>query len=116
MLALQLIFVSSLPQSSASSTGPKPSFESLTIPLPSILSTKFEQPYFGPNYLTLDIRPSPEGGLNDGTKAELRFKDKGLFEFVGTLEKTRERAIYMRRQSAEDEEGLRAYSDKLKQV
>ena len=73
------------------------------------MTTKFEQPYFGGNYLVLDIRPSPEGGLTDGTKAEVRFKDKGLFEFVGTLEKTRERAIYMRRQSAEDEEGLRAY-------
>jgi hypothetical protein len=32
-----------------------------------------------------------------------------MFEFVSLLEKTRERAIYMRRQMAEDEEGLREY-------
>lgn len=31
-----------------------------------------------------------------------------MFEFVATLEKTRERAIYMKRQEAENEEGLRA--------
>lgn len=31
-----------------------------------------------------------------------------MFQFVATLEKTRERAIYMKRQEAENEEGLRA--------
>ncbi len=38
---------------------------------------------------------------------EIRLKDKGLFEFVGVLEKTRERAIYMKRSGADEEEGLR---------
>lgn len=88
-------------------TGPD-SFSSLSIPLTSILSTKFEQPYFGQNFLVIEIKPSPEGGLTHGTKAELRFKDKAMFEFVSVLEKTRERFIYMRRQSADEEEGLRA--------
>jgi hypothetical protein len=33
-----------------------------------------------------------------------------MFEFVGVLEKTRERAIYMKRQAVvEDEEGLRMF-------
>jgi len=53
------------------------------------------------------VKPSPEGGLTDGTQVELRFKDRAMFEFVSLLEKARERAIYMKRQLTEDEEGLR---------
>ncbi|KII94590.1 hypothetical protein PLICRDRAFT_127627 [Plicaturopsis crispa FD-325 SS-3] len=95
----------------AAPVGEKSYFESLSIPLHSILSTKFEQPFLGANYLSFDIKPSPDGGLTDGTKAELRLKDQALFGFVSTLEKTRERVIYMKRQAAEDEEeGLPVYS------
>lgn len=66
------------------------------------------QPTFGNNYLTFDVKPSPEGGLTDGTKVEIRFKDRAMFEFVAVLEKTRERAIYMKRQKdSENDEGLR---------
>ena len=75
--------------------------------LPSLLSTRFVQPYLGANYLALDIRPTPQGGLHEGTQAEIRLKNQGLFEFVTTLEKTRERAMYMRRQSLEEDENLR---------
>ncbi|KAI0375967.1 hypothetical protein BV20DRAFT_960054 [Pilatotrama ljubarskyi] len=100
----RLIFVSDLPSKGA------PSFDSLSVPLTSLVSTKFEQPRFGANYLSLDIKASPGGGLVDGTRAEVRFKDKGLFEFTSALEKTRERAIYMKRQSADEEEGLPAYT------
>lgn len=57
--------------------------------------------------MAIDIKPTPGGGLTEGSKAEIRLKDKGLFEFVGSLEKTRERAIYMRRSSCDEEEGLR---------
>ncbi|KAF9000232.1 hypothetical protein BDQ17DRAFT_1391338 [Cyathus striatus] len=81
-------------------------FDSLSVPLHSILSTRFEQPTFGANYLSFEIKPSAEGGLADGTKAEIRFKDRAMFEFVSLLEKTRERVIYMRRQAAEEDEGL----------
>ncbi|EMD40353.1 hypothetical protein CERSUDRAFT_110946 [Gelatoporia subvermispora B] len=101
----RLIFVADA-EGDASKSG----LETLSVPLASILSTKFEQPYFGANFLSLEIRPSPEGRLTDGTRAEIRLKDKGIFEFVGTLEKTRERAIYMRRQSAEEDEGLPSYT------
>lgn len=95
---LQFIFV----------TDPNAPFESLSVPLHAILSTRFEQPTFGPNYLSFDVKPSAEGGLNDGTRVEVRFKDRAMFEFVSLLEKARERAIYMKRQNAEDaEEGLR---------
>ena len=59
------------------------------------------------SFFSSEIKPSPEGRLTEGTKAELRFKDKGLFEFVSALEKTRERAVYMKRQTAEEDE-LRA--------
>lgn len=97
----QLIFTSDSP-------GP---LDSLSVPLPSILSTRFEQPTFGINFLTFEVKPSAEGGLSNGTKVELRFKDRAMFEFVSLLEKTRERAIYMKRQAAsEDEEGLRTLS------
>ncbi|TFK43932.1 hypothetical protein BDQ12DRAFT_675821 [Crucibulum laeve] len=90
---------------------PSSAFESLSVPLHSILSTRFEQPTFGANYLTFEIKPSNEGGLAEGTMAELRFKDRAMFEFVSLLEKTRERVIYMRRQQAsEDEEGLPTYT------
>ncbi|KAJ7283312.1 hypothetical protein C8J57DRAFT_1447506 [Mycena rebaudengoi] len=89
-----------------------PQFESLSVPLPSILSTKFEQPTFGSNYLTFEIRPSPDGGLTSGTTAEVRFKDRAMFEFVAALEKTRERAIYMKRQTdaESNDEGLPVYT------
>jgi len=56
------------------------------------------------------VKPSPEGGLTEGTQAEVRFKDRAMFEFVSLLEKTRERAIYMKRQITEDDEGLRKSS------
>ncbi|KAF5387873.1 hypothetical protein D9615_000836 [Tricholomella constricta] len=86
-------------------------FESLSVPLHAILSTKFEQPTFGANYLSFDVKPSSAGGLTEGTKAELRFRDRAMFEFVSLLEKTRERAIYMKRQAAADEEeGLPIYT------
>ncbi|KAF7354890.1 hypothetical protein MSAN_01403500 [Mycena sanguinolenta] len=87
-----------------------PAFESLSVPLPSILSTKFEQPTFGSNYFTFDIKPSADGGLTNGTTAEVRFKDQPMFQFVAILEKTRERAIYMKRQEAENEEGPPVYT------
>ncbi|KAJ7229106.1 hypothetical protein GGX14DRAFT_416711 [Mycena pura] len=87
-----------------------PTFESLSVPLPSILSSKFEQPTFGANYLAFDIKPSADGGLTSGTTAEVRFKDTPMFQFVAILEKTRERAIYMKRQEAENEEGLPIYT------
>ncbi|KAF8076814.1 hypothetical protein FPV67DRAFT_1406817 [Lyophyllum atratum] len=86
------------------------SFESLSVPLHAVLSTKFEQPTFGANFLAFEVKPSDGGGLSSGTKAELRFKDRAMFEFVSLLEKTRERAIYMKRQAAEDEEGLPTYT------
>lgn len=85
-------------------------FESLSVPLHAILSTRFEQPTFGTNFLSFEVKPAPNGGLTEGTKVEVRFKDRAMFEFVSLLEKSRERAIYMRREVLEEEEdGLRAY-------
>ncbi|PSR77272.1 hypothetical protein PHLCEN_2v7965 [Hermanssonia centrifuga] len=100
----RLIFVANVPAKGTAS------FESTSIPLTAILSTKFEQPFFGQNYLAVDIKPAAEGGLTEGTKVEVRLFDKGLFEFVSILEKTRERAIYMKRQMADEEEGLPGYT------
>lgn len=89
---------------------PDSSFDSLTVPLPAILSTRFEQPTFGPNYFAFQVKPSgpvADSGLSAGTQVEVRFKDRAMFEFVALLEKTRERAIYMKRQVSE--EALREY-------
>jgi hypothetical protein len=91
-----------------------PSFESLSIPLASLLSTSFVQPTFGANYLTVDIRPSPEGGLTDGTKAEIRLKDQAMFGFVSALEKVRERALFMKRESALEDELRKKFSSPSK--
>ncbi|VDB89992.1 unnamed protein product [Peniophora sp. CBMAI 1063] len=99
----RLVFVSK----NLSTTAP---LQSLSIPLTSILATKFEQPMLGANYLSIDVRPSPEGGLSDGTRLELRSKGGPLFQFVSVLEKTRERAIYMKRQMQEEQESLPAYA------
>ncbi|THV03364.1 hypothetical protein K435DRAFT_827171 [Dendrothele bispora CBS 962.96] len=91
-------------------SAPDSSFDSLSVPLHAILSTKFHQPTFGGNYFTFEIKPSSGGGLTDGTNVELRFKNRPMFEFVAVLEKTRERAIYMKRQAAQEDEGLPTYS------
>ncbi|KAJ4479080.1 hypothetical protein J3R30DRAFT_3473937 [Lentinula aciculospora] len=91
-------------------SSPDSSFDSLTIPLPSILSTRFEQPTFGANYLSFEIKPSSGGGLTDGASVELRFKNQAMYQFVALLEKTRERAIYMKRQIAQEDEGLPSYT------
>ncbi|KAF8687551.1 hypothetical protein AX14_003648 [Amanita brunnescens Koide BX004] len=98
----RLIFTSSTPNNT---------FDSLSVPLPSILCTRFEQPTFGSNYLTFEVKPSPGGELTEGTTVMVRFKDRAMFEFVSLLEKTRERAIYMKRQAREEEEeGLPSYT------
>jgi len=73
------------------------------------MSTRFEQPLFAANYLEFGVKPSRDGGLTDKTLVELRFKDRAMFEFISLLEKSRERAIYMKRQTADEEEGLRQY-------
>ncbi|KIY62002.1 hypothetical protein CYLTODRAFT_427232 [Cylindrobasidium torrendii FP15055 ss-10] len=82
---------------------PDSPFETLSIPLPFILSTKFEQPTFGSNYVALEIQPSSGGGLTEGSQLEVRIKDQAMFQFVALLEKTRERAIYMRREALQED-------------
>ncbi|KIY51667.1 hypothetical protein FISHEDRAFT_64175 [Fistulina hepatica ATCC 64428] len=93
------------------SDGSDASLASLTVPLHSILSTEFVQPpLFGENYLKFTIKPSPNGGLTEGTVGQLRLKDQPMFQVVAQLEKLRERAIYMARQTLQPEEGLPRYS------
>ncbi|KAF9782977.1 hypothetical protein BJ322DRAFT_1100774 [Thelephora terrestris] len=87
-----------------------PPFESLSVPLSSMISTSFQQPLLGSNFLAMSISPSPEGGLTDGTKAEVRCSGR-LFEFAAALDKTRERAVEaMKNQDLELEDGLPVYS------
>ncbi|KAF9025861.1 hypothetical protein BDZ89DRAFT_1114038 [Hymenopellis radicata] len=85
-------------------SGPNSGFDSLSIPLHAILSTKFEQPTFSGNYLSLEIHPSRDGGLTNGTQLEVRLKNQAMFQFVALLEKARERAIYMKREVVQDAE------------
>lgn len=42
--------------------------------------------------------------------AEIRFSELPMFEFANLLEKTREKAIYMKRQMKEEEETLPTYT------
>ncbi|PBK67070.1 hypothetical protein ARMSODRAFT_1005757 [Armillaria solidipes] len=90
-------------------SNPQSSFESLSVPLHSILSTKFVQPTFGANYFVFEAKPAPDGGLTTGTEVEVRFKSQAMFQFVALLEKARERAIYMKRQAVQDEDILPRY-------
>lgn len=59
----------------------------------------------------IEIKPTSGGGLTEGTKVEVRFKNEAIFPFIGLLQKTREKAIYMRRQIADEEvyENLRMW-------
>ena len=89
-------------------------FETLSAPHTALLAIKQEPPKLfnsTPRFL-LDIAPAPGStstNTSECTRAELRCKgDKEAFaRFAAALDKTRERAIYMKRQSAEEEEGLR---------
>ena len=72
-----------------------------------MISTNFQQPLLGSNFLALSISPSPEGGLTNGTVAEIRCSGR-LFEFAAALSKTREHAVEaMRNVDPELEDGLR---------
>jgi len=83
-------------------------YTSLSIPLANVISSSFQQPIFGANHIVMQIAPSSGGGLTQGTKAEVRFKDRGVFEFVKVLEAARERAIAKERDRGE--EALPLYS------
>ncbi|KLO14550.1 hypothetical protein SCHPADRAFT_872492 [Schizopora paradoxa] len=96
----RLIFVASKPDED---------FNSLSVLLPSILSSKFEQPFFGSNFLAIEIKPHKDGGLTTGTRGEIRLKDQGMFGFASSLEKARERAIYMKRQADSEADTLPLY-------
>jgi hypothetical protein len=72
-----------------------------------MISTNFQQPLLGSNFLSISISPSPDGGLTYGTKAEVRCSGP-LFAFAAALDKTRERAVEaMRNHDPELEDGLR---------
>ncbi|KAF8602589.1 hypothetical protein BDV93DRAFT_523961, partial [Ceratobasidium sp. AG-I] len=90
-----------LPISNAISPAPTTNtpLESLSLPWLSVLSTAFTQPYFGANYLAMDVKPAPDGGLAFGTRVEVRFSELGMFEFVRQLEGVRAKAIERAREA-----------------
>ncbi|QRW02343.1 hypothetical protein RhiLY_01341 [Ceratobasidium sp. AG-Ba] len=61
--------------------------------------TSFVQPYFAANYLSMDVKPAPDGGLELGTRVEVRLSDQGMFEFIKRVENTRARAIEKAREA-----------------
>ena len=89
---LQLIF-----QTIKGSSNTKPSFDSFSVLLHGILSTQFVQPTFAANHLVMELKPAAGGGLSEGTKCEVRFKDQPMLPFINTLDKSRERAVYRMR-------------------
>jgi len=93
----------------AKGPGINSSFDSFSVLLHGILSTQFNQPTFSANYLSMELKPANGGGLSEGTKCEVRFKDLPLLPFVNTLEKSRERAVYRIRDAMFDDD-LPTYS------
>ena len=89
-------------------------FESLSVLHTALLGLKQEPPrLFNAPRLVLDIAAGAAPGAEQCTRAELRCAkgDRDAFaRFAAALDKTRERAIYMRRaaRAEEDEEALRA--------
>ncbi|KAG8679487.1 hypothetical protein FRC08_016953, partial [Ceratobasidium sp. 394] len=67
---------------SEDSADPTLKLDSLSLPWLSVLSTSFIQPYFAANYLSMDVKPAPDGGLELGTRVEARLTDQGMFEFI----------------------------------
>lgn len=62
----------------------------------SILGLKYEQPWWGSNYISFSIVPAPNGGLTGGAgaivKCELRVDGRGLYEFSAAFEREIEAA------------------------
>ncbi|KAG8741977.1 hypothetical protein FRC10_002135 [Ceratobasidium sp. 414] len=73
--------------------------DSLSLPWLSVLSTSFVQPYFAANYLSMDVKPAPDGGLELGTRVEARLTDQGMFEFIKRVENVRAKAIERAREA-----------------
>jgi len=71
-------------------------FKSFTGLYQSILSTKYEQPWWGGNYISFSLIPTPDGGLTGGAGAvvncELRVDGGGLFQFCSAFQNEIERA------------------------
>jgi WW domain-binding protein 2 len=71
-------------------------FKSFTGLYQSILSTKYEQPWWGGNYISFSLIPTPDGGLAGGAgavvKCELRVDGGGLFQFCSAFQNEIERA------------------------
>ncbi|KAG8959527.1 hypothetical protein FRC03_007868 [Tulasnella sp. 419] len=63
-----------------------------------MISTSFVQPFFSANYLSLQVHPTPQGGLSNGTTVEIRFKDRGMFQWVSMLDATRSQALLQKRE------------------
>ncbi|KAF8725060.1 female pronucleus assembly, partial [Rhizoctonia solani] len=95
LFALVSHVISSAPANETSGT----KLETLSLPWLSVLSTSFAQPYFGANYLAMDVRPAEGGGLVLGTKVEVRLTDRGMFEFINMVEGIRNKAIERAREA-----------------
>ncbi|EJF62250.1 hypothetical protein BD309DRAFT_954220 [Dichomitus squalens] len=90
-------------------------FETLAVSHASILAVKSESPRIpvfgnGPRIL-LEIKPSPGGGLPEGTtRVEIRKGDKdAIASFASAIDKTRERTVNKSRALAEDDQDLPEY-------
>lgn len=86
----QLVFVSNNSQVTTSAN----SFTSFSSTFASIVATRYQQPWFGGNYIEVAFKPTPEGGLPVGAIAtiQLRVDGGGLYEFCATLQQRIEAA------------------------
>ncbi|KIM29588.1 hypothetical protein M408DRAFT_115953 [Serendipita vermifera MAFF 305830] len=87
---MRLVFISNNGQVSESSD----TFSTFSVLFSSIVGTKYQQPWFGGNYIEVTFKPTPDGGLPVGALATvtLRVDGGGLYEFCAALQQRMEAA------------------------
>ncbi|CAG8703615.1 14123_t:CDS:2 [Acaulospora colombiana] len=97
---MRLVFVSNDPRKEPTPT----SFSSFSVHYSDILGNKYEQPWFGGNYVELIVKPIPEGGLlrrpGSVAKVQIRTDGAGLYQFSTTLN-ARMQAAYLKKQEVD---------------
>ena len=91
----KLVFISN----NANTSAPPNSFSTFSAPFTSIIGTKYQQPWFGGNYIEVSFKPTADGGLPVGAIATCQLRvDGGLYEFYATLQQRIEAAMRKRQE------------------
>lgn len=81
---MRFVFVAKNPRMTP---GPS-SFSNFSVAYSNILGTKYEQPWFGGNYIDITVRAVQDGGLTSRSviKCQLRVDGGGLYSFSAALD------------------------------